>query len=71
MPLKLVIHPPVEAARLGRITAAVPAMESALESLKQHGTDWPHGATTLGPMDIFRKVGFDWWHGIEERFAPR
>jgi hypothetical protein len=23
----------------------------------------------LGPMDIFRRVGFDWWHGIEEKFA--
>jgi hypothetical protein len=25
----------------------------------------------LGPMDIFRRVGFDWWHGIEEKFAGR
>ena len=62
---KLVIFPGV------CMRAAVPAMETALESLKQHGTDWPQGAPTLGPMDIFRKVGFDWWHGIEERFAPR
>jgi hypothetical protein len=51
--------------------AAVPAIESALASLKQSGTDWPPGAVPLGPLDIFKKVGFDWWHGIEERFAPR
>jgi len=25
----------------------------------------------LSPMDIFRRVGFDWWHGIEEKFAQR
>jgi hypothetical protein len=22
-------------------------------------------------MDIFKKVGFDWWHAIEEKFSPR
>jgi carboxyvinyl-carboxyphosphonate phosphorylmutase len=62
---KIVIFPGV------CMRAAVPAIETALESLKRSGTDWPEGATTLGPMDIFKKVGFDWWHGIEERFAPR
>jgi len=25
----------------------------------------------LSPMDIFRRVGFDWWQQIEEKFAPR
>jgi hypothetical protein len=25
----------------------------------------------LSPMDIFRRVGFDWWHSIEEKFAAR
>jgi 2-methylisocitrate lyase-like PEP mutase family enzyme len=62
---KLVIFPGV------CMRAAVPAIETALASLKRDGTDWPEGATTLGPLDIFKKVGFDWWHGIEERFAPR
>jgi 2-methylisocitrate lyase-like PEP mutase family enzyme len=62
---KIVIYPGV------CMRAAVPAIEGALESLKRTGTDWPEGATPMGPMDIFRKVGFDWWHGIEERFAPR
>jgi carboxyvinyl-carboxyphosphonate phosphorylmutase len=62
---KMVIFPGV------CMRAAVPAIESALASLKQSGTDWPPGAVPLGPLDIFKKVGFDWWHGIEERFAPR
>ena len=38
-------------------------------ALKQTGTDW-HEGPTLSPMDIFRRVGFDWWHAIEERFTP-
>jgi 2-methylisocitrate lyase-like PEP mutase family enzyme len=62
---KIVIFPGV------CMRAAVPAIEGALEALKQSGTDWPDGVATLGPLDIFRKVGFDWWHGIEGRFAPR
>src|SRR5262247_90062 len=62
---KIVIFPGV------CMRAAVPAIESALESLRRTGTDWPQGAVPLGPLDIFKKVGFDWWHGIEERFAPR
>jgi carboxyvinyl-carboxyphosphonate phosphorylmutase len=62
---KIVIFPGV------CMRAAVPAMEHALAGLKESGTDWPEGAATLGPLDIFKKVGFDWWHGVEERFAPR
>ena len=51
--------------------AAVPAIETALESLKRTGTDWPKDAPVMGPMDIFRKVGFDWWREVEEKFAQR
>jgi len=61
---KIVIFPAV------CMGAAVPAMERALASLKETGTDW-HDGPVLSPMDIFRRVGFDWWHAIEERFAPR
>ena len=59
---KMVISPAV------CIAAAVPAMEKSLAFLKEHGTDWQPGPV-LGPMDIFRRVGFDWWHGIEDKFA--
>jgi carboxyvinyl-carboxyphosphonate phosphorylmutase len=62
---KMVIFPGV------CMRAAVPAIETALESLKRSGTDWPKDAPVMGPMDIFRKVGFDWWKGIEDRFAQR
>jgi carboxyvinyl-carboxyphosphonate phosphorylmutase len=62
---KIVIFPGV------CMRAAVPAIEHALEALKASGTDWPEGVTPLGPLDIFKKVGFDWWHAVEERFAPR
>jgi carboxyvinyl-carboxyphosphonate phosphorylmutase len=51
------------------MAAAVTAMEAALARLGQTGTDW-HDGPTLSPMDIFRRVGFDWWHAIEERFTP-
>ena len=61
---KIVIFPAV------CMAAAVPAMEQALESLKSTGTDW-HDGPVLSPMDIFRRVGFEWWHAIEEKFAPR
>jgi len=61
---KIVIFPAV------CMAAAVPAMERALTSLKETGTDW-HDGPVLSPMDIFRRVGFDWWHAIEEKFAPR
>ena len=60
---KIVIFPGV------CMRAAVPAMETALAQLKQSGTDWPKDGPVMGPMDIFRKVGFDWWHDVEERFA--
>jgi carboxyvinyl-carboxyphosphonate phosphorylmutase len=62
---KMVIFPGV------CMRAAVPAIENALDSLKRAGTDWPKDGPVMGPMDIFRKVGFDWWKGIEDRFAPR
>ena len=62
---KMVIFPGV------CMRAAVPAIENALESLKRTGTDWPKDGPVMGPMDIFRRVGFDWWKGIEDRFAPR
>jgi carboxyvinyl-carboxyphosphonate phosphorylmutase len=61
---KIVIFPAV------CMAAAVPAMERSLQQLKDTGTDW-HDGPVLSPMDIFRKVGFDWWHAIEEKFAPR
>jgi 2-methylisocitrate lyase-like PEP mutase family enzyme len=61
---KIVIFPAV------CMAAAVPAMERALTMLKETGTDW-HDGPVLSPMDIFRRVGFDWWHAIEEKFAPR
>jgi carboxyvinyl-carboxyphosphonate phosphorylmutase len=50
------------------MAAAIPAMERALGLLKAHGTDWRDGPV-LAPMDIFRKVGFDWWHRIEEKYT--
>jgi carboxyvinyl-carboxyphosphonate phosphorylmutase len=59
---KIVIFPAV------CMAAAVPAIERALALLKERGTDW-HEGPVLGPMDIFRRVGFDWWHAIEEKFA--
>ena len=50
------------------MAAAIPAIERALGLLKEHGTDW-HEGPVLSPMDIFRKVGFDWWHAIEEKYT--
>jgi carboxyvinyl-carboxyphosphonate phosphorylmutase len=61
---KIVIFPAV------CMAAAVPAIERSLQQLKETGTDW-HDGPVLSPMDIFRRVGFDWWHAIEEKFAPR
>jgi carboxyvinyl-carboxyphosphonate phosphorylmutase len=49
---------------------AVAAIERSLARLKERGTDWPDGPV-LGPMDLFRRVGFDWWHAVEERFTAR
>ncbi len=59
---KLVIFPAV------CMAAAVTAIETALNRLQETGTDW-HDGPALGPMDIFRKVGFDWWQAIETRFT--
>jgi carboxyvinyl-carboxyphosphonate phosphorylmutase len=59
---KIVIFPGV------CMAAAVPAMERALARLKETGTDW-HEGPVLGPIDLFRKVGFDWWHAIEQKFT--
>ena len=50
------------------MAAAIPAIERALGLLKEHGTDW-HEGPVLSPMDIFRKVGFDWWHAVEEKYT--
>ena len=50
------------------MAAAVPAMEHALARLKETGVDWDEG-NRPGPIELFRKVGFDWWHAIEEKFA--
>jgi carboxyvinyl-carboxyphosphonate phosphorylmutase len=63
---KLVIFPGV------CMAAAIPAIEAALERLRAAGTDWPvgpGGGPVLGPMDIFKKVGYDWWHAIEQRYT--
>jgi len=58
---KIVIHPTV------CMEAALPAMEGALRRLQDTGTDF-HEGPTLSPLDIFKKVGFDWWHAIEEKY---
>jgi hypothetical protein len=50
------------------MAAAVPAMERALNLLKERETDW-HDGPVLGPLDIFKKVGFDWWNAVEQRFT--
>jgi 2-methylisocitrate lyase-like PEP mutase family enzyme len=60
---KIVIFPAV------CMAAAVTAIEGALTRLKETGTDW-QGGPVLSPMDLFRRVGFEWWHAIEERFTP-
>jgi carboxyvinyl-carboxyphosphonate phosphorylmutase len=61
MGFKIVIHPAV------CMEAALPAMERALTRLKDTGTDF-HDGPTLSPLDIFKKVGFDWWREVEEKF---
>jgi carboxyvinyl-carboxyphosphonate phosphorylmutase len=61
---KLVIFPAV------CMGAAITAIEQALARLKASGTDW-HDGPVLSPMDIFKRVGFDWWHAVEGRFAQR
>jgi carboxyvinyl-carboxyphosphonate phosphorylmutase len=59
---KIVIYPAV------CMMAAVQAIERSLALLKEKETDW-HEGPVLSPMDIFRRVGFDWWSAIEQRFA--
>jgi carboxyvinyl-carboxyphosphonate phosphorylmutase len=59
---KIVIYPAV------CMAAAIPAMERALALLKERGTDW-HEGPALSPMDVFTRVGFDWWSEIERRFG--
>ena len=62
MGFKIVIHPTV------CMGPAIAAMERALVQLRETGTDF-HDGPTLSPLDIFKKVGFDWWHAIEERYT--
>jgi carboxyvinyl-carboxyphosphonate phosphorylmutase len=50
------------------LAAAVPAMEHALARLKGGGVDADE-SDRPGPAELFHKVGFDWWHAIEEKFA--
>jgi len=50
------------------MAAAIPAMEQALQLLRERGTDW-HEGPVLAPLDIFRKVGFDWWTDIERKYG--
>jgi carboxyvinyl-carboxyphosphonate phosphorylmutase len=59
---KIVIFPAV------CMGAAIPAIERALATLKTTGSDAP-ADPVLSPMDIFRKVGFDWWHDVEQKFT--
>ena len=49
--------------------AALRAIESALTDLRANESDWPEGPT-LGPMELFQKVGIDWWLEIERKFSP-
>jgi 2,3-dimethylmalate lyase len=59
---KIVIFPAV------CMNAAISAIETALARLGATGTDWSDG-TVRSPLQIFQKVGFDWWHAIEEKFG--
>jgi hypothetical protein len=52
------------------MAAAVTAMERALERLHENGTDVPDGPV-LAPLDLFKRVGFDWWQAIEQKFSDR
>jgi carboxyvinyl-carboxyphosphonate phosphorylmutase len=72
--------PPVKVSELERLgfkiaifpgvcmRAAVVAIDRALGQLRERETDWGEGPV-LGPLDIFKRVGFDWWHAVEQRFA--
>jgi carboxyvinyl-carboxyphosphonate phosphorylmutase len=61
---KIVIYPAV------CMTAAIPAIEGALRLLKERETDW-HDGPAISPMDVFKKVGFDRWAAIEQRYTDR
>ena len=58
---KIVIFPVVG------LMAATLAIEKALAQLKETGTDWNEGPV-LSPMDIFQKVGIDWWLEAEKKY---
>ena len=59
---KIVIFPVVS------LMSATLAIESALTKLKEHGTDW-HEGPVLSPMDIFQRVGIDWWLEAEKKYG--
>jgi carboxyvinyl-carboxyphosphonate phosphorylmutase len=59
---KMVIFPVVG------LMAATLAIEKALAQLKQTGTDW-HDGPILSPMDIFQRVGIDWWLEAEKKYG--
>jgi len=58
---KIVIFPVVG------LMAATLAIEKSLTQLKETGTDWNEGPV-LSPMDIFQKVGIDWWLEAEKKY---
>ncbi|NOT53265.1 MAG: isocitrate lyase/PEP mutase family protein [Deltaproteobacteria bacterium] len=59
---KMVIFPVVS------LMSATLAIESALTKLKERGTDW-HEGPVLSPMDIFQRVGIDWWLEAEKKYG--
>jgi len=59
---KIVIFPVVS------LMSATLAIESALTKLKERGTDW-HEGPVLSPMDIFQRVGIDWWLEAEKKYS--
>ncbi len=59
---KMVIFPVVS------LMSATLAIESALSKLKERGTDW-HEGPVLSPMDIFQRVGIDWWLEAEKKYG--
>lgn len=59
---KMVIFPVVS------LMSATLAIEAALTKLKEHGTDW-HEGPVLSPMDIFQRVGIDWWLEAEKKYG--
>ncbi|MBM4256936.1 MAG: isocitrate lyase/PEP mutase family protein [Deltaproteobacteria bacterium] len=59
---KIVIFPVVG------LMAATLAIEDALKGLRERGTD-SSGERILSPMDIFKKVGIDWWLEQESKYT--